>query len=209
MKALNTSSHLTHVIINPSWSCSWTVTACLLSRPARGASGLFQGFSYSHITCVSSCSITLWCVLWDVRASNHTKPAVSLSVITPPPPPLRHDGRALILRPRPRLSEEHARKMINGSDLIPPARARPFLNLTNPISQCCPATGPGRMRWVWAWRRWPSWAPKDHAGYISLRWLQCQLCCVLLAAVAEDAGRGWWMGSHWRRHRLSNARWFM
>ncbi len=121
------------------------------------------------------------CQTEQPHKARHVSLRSPVCVITPL---LRHDGRALILRPWPQLSEECREKMINGSDLIPPAHARPFLNPANTISQRCQATSPRRMRWEWAGRRWPSWAPKDHAGYISLKWLQSQLCCLLLAAVA-------------------------
>lgn len=68
--------------------------------------------------------------------------------------------------------------MINGSDLIPLSCARPSLNPANPISLRCLETSPRRMRCDWEGRQWPSWAPKDHPGYISLRWLRSQICCL-------------------------------
>lgn len=83
------------------------------------------------------------CQTEQPHKARHVSLRSPVCVITPL---LRHDGRALILRPWPQLSEECREKMINGSDLIPPAHARPFLNPANTISQRCQATSPRRMR---------------------------------------------------------------
>lgn len=139
-------------------------------------------------------SIRLWCV------ETETKPTVSASVITPPhpptPPPLTHGGSALILWPRPELSEEHVREMINGGDLIPPAQARPFLNLANPIRRCNQATVPGRMQREWAW-----WGeghpghPQISVSYISLTTWVSALSSLLAGAAERRAVKTnpeWW-----------------
>lgn len=93
---------------------------------------------------------------------------------------LRHDGTALIFMAEASALTEARWSMVVIRFLHPVPD--PFLTLLNPISQCCWETTPGRMRCDWMGRQRPSWAPKDHPGCISLRWLQSQICCLLQAA---------------------------
>lgn len=105
-------------------------------------------------------------------------------------------------------------RMINGSDPIPPSCARPPFNPANPISQCCRETTPWKTRCHWMGHQRPSWAPKDHSGYISIRWLQSQICRLLQAAAAicrEGLMDGGQRGTEIHKTaptRKDNMRWF-
>lgn len=97
---------------------------------------------------------------------------------------LRHDGTALIFVAVASALTEERWSMVVIRFLRPVPD--PFLTLLNPISQCCWETTAGMMRCDWMGLQWPSWAPKDHPGYISLRWLQSQICCLLQAAICRE-----------------------
>lgn len=78
---------------------------------------------------------------------------------------LTHEGTALIFVAV--ASTEEGWSMVVIQFLYP--APDPFLTLLNPISQCCWETTPGRTRCDWMGHQRPSWAPKHHPGYISLR----------------------------------------